>query len=566
MSMRQRKQSIVSRAKLYLILGFISLTLFFYSVSQIAYVVCEPSDLLGLVFHFPLPYWIGLALLIIGSISAFLDKELESDAVYLCLLFILGLYIFGIATLVEENARHATVYHNIADVRNVLLTGHSDMTGTPWPVEYYRTWPAVHLISASTIQVAGISLKSLVDYAPWFWLISYILITYAVGKRFGLSPNLCFALSFLAITSYWMYQSDCSQQAIGSLLYLLCFMLIVSQNPQHTVAGTILAILCLSTLIISHGLTALALVISLITLSIYRKVRGQSTPFLLLLPTLWLTWYIYQAHQAFRYGITKWWAAPWDYILRMGMHVEGIYEPPQAIPSITIAHYSQLAYIFIYGSLIAIAIIYLLIGRVKESNRQWVIPILVFLIGAGLCGLIFPTSELWQRFLILGLVGVTCIMLKTFSAHKLIVALMILCLIFILPARYATEAHNPFAQVYSTELAGSQFFGYHRALGKPWLKPWLVYRPGDSGVISFYDADIHVWPKKSSPPLTSPELLDTLNGASYVLNSEHGGASDKAVNRWMGTDDGVKAALIYDNGAFRIYMSHGGVKDIPPVE
>jgi len=74
-SILPRNLSISSRSKLYIILVLISLTLFFYSVSQIAYVICEPSDLFGLASHFTPIYWIGLALLILCSIFAFLDKE-----------------------------------------------------------------------------------------------------------------------------------------------------------------------------------------------------------------------------------------------------------------------------------------------------------------------------------------------------------------------------------------------------------------------------------------------------------------------------------------------------------
>ena len=76
----QRRLLLPSRLKLYLIIAFASLIPFFYSVAQIAYVISEPSDLLGLASHFTVAYWIGLALILISSILVFLDKELKKDA------------------------------------------------------------------------------------------------------------------------------------------------------------------------------------------------------------------------------------------------------------------------------------------------------------------------------------------------------------------------------------------------------------------------------------------------------------------------------------------------------
>ena len=556
------------RSKAYWIAGFLSLMLFFLAVSEIAYVVTESADFLGLVSHLPAPYWAGFGLLVVCAALVFLDEEPKSDALHLFLLVLLGLYIFGIATLVEENARHATVYHNISDVRNVLATGHSDINA-PWAMEYYRMWPAVHFVSASTLLIAGIDLEPLVQYAPWFWLACYISFTYAVGKRLGLPQKTCFALSFLALSSYWMLQSDASQQAIAGLLFLLLFALMVKPVPQYSAAETIIIVLLFSALVIMHGLTALTVLPVLVGVTLYRWVRHQTVRFVPLLPMIWMLWYIYQATTVVRFGKRYWLAAPWDYILRMGMNVEGIYQPPvSGISAVTsvLTHYSQIGYALLFGAVSIAAIIYLLRGKVESGNRQWAIVILTWLIAAVFVGFIFPTKELWARFLILGLVPVICFIVKVLPSPRLMVALGVVCLILILPARYGTEATNPFAQVHSTELAGSRFVGYYRAPGKPWLKPWIVHRSGDVGVLHFYDADIHVWVKRAAPSPEAAGFDEVLNGASYVINSKYGGASDLVIARWMETEGGQSAALLYDNGAYRVYMSHGGLEDVPLVE
>lgn len=548
MSILQRNLPIASRSKLYLIIGFISLILLFYSALQIAYVIVEPSDLLGLASHFTVSYWIGLALIVLSSILAFLDKELKNNAIFIFILVVLGLYLFGIGTLVEENVRHPTIYTNLVNVRNLLATGHTEITGTIG-LRAYGIWPGVQFTYASLLQVTDITLKELISFMPYFWLISFILITYAIGRRLELSQNMCFLLSFLAVSSYWMYQSDASQQAVAVLLYLLCFMLLVKPNPHSTVAEIILVILCFAALITAHGMTSLTLVTALIVLSVYRYVRHKATPFVFLFPTLWLTWFMYQAYTAFRMGIERWWAAPWDYLLRMGIRIEGLYEQVNTAAPVVIQKYSMLAYILLYGIFIAGAIYLLIRGRVKQDNSRWVLALLMWLIGVALIGFIYPSREIHIRFFMFGLVPVIGIILKVFSSRRLLIPLMLICMLLFLPARYGLEAY--WGQVPSSELAGTRFFGSYRGS----VYPWYYYREGDIGVLAFYHPDVimHWWYRgRGSYP--TPDGLDE---ASYVLSGRRSaqGAEADIVSRWVQIGGADEAALIYNNGNFKIYKN-----------
>lgn len=560
MSILQRNLSTASRSKLYLILGFASLILLFYSVSQIAYVIVEPSDLLGLASHFTVAYWIGLALLLLCSIFTFLDKGLKSNAIFIFILVILGLYLFGIASLVQENVRHPTIYCNLVNVRNILATGHTEITGLD-ALTVYATWPAAQFTYASILQVTDISLKELMGFMPYFWLICFILITYAIGRRLELSQNMCFLLSFLALSSYWVHQSDASQQAVAILLYLLCFMLLVKPNPRYTVAETILVILCFAALILTHGMTSLTLVAALVVLSIYRYVRHEATPFLLLFPTLLLTWFMYQAYTAFELGVQRWWAAPWDYILRMGMRVEGLYEQTYTMAPVVIQKYSSLAYIFIYGIFIAGAIYLLIRGRVKQDNRRWVLALLMWLIGLAMIGFIYPGREMYVRLFIFGLVPVIGVILKVFSTRRLLIPLMLICMLLILPARYGLEAF--WGQMPSSELAGTRFFGtyYDVSSYSGPGEPWVYYREGDIGALAFYNPDLRsspIWNPRGRASYPTP---DHINKAPYkpyyVLGGRRGaqGAEADIVRGWVQSGGADEAALIYNNGNFKIYKA-----------
>lgn len=570
MNIWQRNLSTASRSKLYLIVASVSLILFFYSVRQIGYVIVEPSDLFGLVSHLTLSYWIGLALLLACSVFTFLDKESKSDVVYLSLLFVLGLYLFGIASLIQENVRHPELYGHLGQVRTLLATGHIEIAEAT-NIESYRAWPAVYFLYAPILQVTGISLESWIHYTPWFWLICFIFITYAIGKRFELSPNLCFLLTFLAISSFWLLQSDGSQQGIAVLLYLVCLIMLAIPRPYNEVAEVIPPILCFAALILTHSLTALAVLAAVIALSIYRKARGQGTPFVFLFPVFFLTWYMYQAYQAFEQGILRWWAAPWDYILRMGMKVEGIYAPTHTFPTALITHYSQLAYVFIFGICTVATVIYLFAGKVKEDDRKWVIFTLIWLVGIGLCGFLWITRETWYRLYLFGLVPVIYVVLKVLPARKLLITLMLLCLVFLLPARYGTECYH--GQNLSSELAGMRFFSYQVDLPTG----YFFYNQGDTVLRLFYNPEILNWSHVGTAGLKQlpsgefvffesrweKPLASTLDEAKYVLTGKQGRLTEIArygeeviISIWMQTGNGEKADLIYNNGDFQIYKRY----------
>jgi len=520
-------------------------------VSQIAYVICEPSDLFGLASHLTPAYWIGLVLLVLCSIFVFLDKEVKSDAFNLFILLSLGLFLFGIATLVQENIRHPTVYTNLADVRTLLARGHIDIAG-PHALSYYRTWPGAHFLHASTLQVTGLDFKDWLRFAPFIWVIAFTLLTYAIGKHLALPRNSCFLLSFLALSSYWMFQSDLTQQGIAVLLLLPCFVLLATPDPRQMAAVKILAVLCFAALVMTHGLTSLGLLLAVVVFSIYRKGRGETVPLALLFSVIWLAWYAYQATTALSLGVKRWLSAPWDYIFRMGTNVEGLYAPTHTGASALITQYSQLAYIFIFGILAIAAVVYLFRGRIEPEKRPWLIVLIVWVAGLAISGLIYPNREMYTRLYILGLVPVLGIILLAFSNRKLLVPLILLCTLLFLPARYGLE--GAYGQTFSSELAGTKFFVQHSVQ----MEPWFFYRAGDQGVLPFYNPEVKIWPTRW---FAADMPIEALDEASYVLASGHGGLRYEVIDRWMQSVRGERASLVYVNNDFIIYESRLTVRE-----
>jgi hypothetical protein len=535
------------RLKVYLILAFISLILLFYSIWQIKPVIVEPTALLGLASYLTPAYWIGLALILLCSILAFLDRKLKSDALFLFILVVLGLFLFGITVFSQEYPRGFGSYYPSAEAKNVIETGYIDV-GAPHPS--YNSWPATQLTAASILQVTGIDLLPFIQYFPLFWVLCFILTTYSIGKRLKLPSNLPFLLSFFALSSYWLLWSNYTPQSVAILLYLLCFMFIIF--PRDTFAERVLAILTFGALLLWHALAPLAVLLGLLAVSLYRR----ETKFIALLFVLFGAWYVFQAFSIFEMGVTGWWSDPLLHIFEMTQQVErvGVAAPPGRF----ILRYSQLFYPAVYFIIIMAAIVLLLRRRVNKEHRQLIISCLFW--GAAIFGLVLIPAvpgmvDIIARLYLYGLGAAVCIMLLILRNRKLLVTLMILFVALHMPAHYGVEA--AWAQVPATELKGARFFALQVKPQEPYF-----YDDGNGlNMVYFYDPDLINVPYFMRWHFADPEKVDptVLNKATYIVIGRLG--SDRMVwaygedplRDWLQTEGRKELNLLYNNGGYQIY-------------
>ncbi len=111
-------------------------------------------------------------------------------------------------------------------VRELLATHHLDLERSPHIISYY-SWPAIHFMSASLLEITGIDFLQIVRYTPlFFWPPCFVLITYGIGKRLKLAPNRCFLLSLLALSSWILsYSGFYYPRFVAMILLLLVLML-----------------------------------------------------------------------------------------------------------------------------------------------------------------------------------------------------------------------------------------------------------------------------------------------------------------------------------------------------
>lgn len=101
--------------KIYYILATISIILFFYSAVKTRYLIVDINDFLGIFAHLPLEFWCGYILILFISLLVYTNTEIKNDRIFLFVLCILGLYLFGLGIFFEENTRMPVAYYPVAE-------------------------------------------------------------------------------------------------------------------------------------------------------------------------------------------------------------------------------------------------------------------------------------------------------------------------------------------------------------------------------------------------------------------------------------------------------------------
>jgi len=535
--------SIGSRQKIYLILVFVSLTLLFYSIRQIEYGF-EGINILGLISVLSPYYWMGLALVLLTSISAFLDRELKRDIIFIIILMALVFFLFATRQFVAENALNYDAYYPASEVNNLLAAGHLDLSNPPSIATYYD-WPAIHFISAALLEVTGASLMFIIKYTPFIWLFFFIFIIYGTGKRLKIEARQCFLLSFLAISSWQVgYAGYYHSRVPALMLFLLLFMLLIA--PRRTVAETIAVTLMFATLVMSHGLTCLAVLPALILLAIYRREPG----FVLLFIVIFGAWYMYQATTAFETGVQAF-ATPLLNIFKVTSMER--YDLPTS-PQWLISRYAVWIYAAVNAALLIGSAVLLLRGRIKGEHRKQVIAIFGWMVGVASL-IFFGHGDVLPRtyfYLVVPISGI--IVLSNFS-RKLMIPVMCLFVPLFLLVNYAGLPN--WERVTNAQLKGTEFFALE-------VKSQERYFYGAGGqLVLYHDPTLVTVPRYDPVYLPVwPGNLAALDGLRYIIMDRQASSritlcrGDNPYAAWPQTEAGQRADLLYNNGDFQIYENH----------
>ena len=556
-------------SKIYLIISLISLVLLFYSIWEIKYVVVDVKDFLGLISHLSLAYWIGYVLMVLFSIRLYLDKRIKNDIIYLIYLIVIGLFLFGVPIFAEENARFPWSYYPAGEVKTVLETKYVD-TKSNYPLITYRSWPATHFISSAILYFTDIKIETLLKYVPLFWVLSVILIIFSIGKRLKLLSNQSFLASFLFLASFFSPHYYYSPVSFAYLLYLLLFMFIVaystinlkassaeSQKDENInfikgkISTTILISLIFISLVITHILTAIAVISSFIFSSLFiRTLHNKRIKFIMFFLILFIAWYVFFAPIMFENGVKE--------LLRVVTQLDalnifktGKYSVPFAANTTRwVVHYSRFFFIVVYAIAMMVASAFYINGRIKREKIESTKICFFWLFGIlALFGLKYG-GEIDDRIYLFSLVPMVFIMAFTFD-RKILAIMAILLVILHMPAHYGTES---FDLVRTTELNGAKFFAANSVFDnrETYFSMWDTF-------INYYDPEKVKTFWNTLFVVEKPDQ-SKIDNSTYIINSD--GSHNflfysfgfDPLKEWILLNQG-KLSLFYDNGHYQIYKN-----------
>lgn len=539
-----------SRQKIYLILALTSLTLSFYSIWLIRPVIVELNDFLGLTSHLPITYWFGLGLITLCSILVYLDKELNNKLVYLYILIILGLILFGVGVFSYATVKNPASYYPAGEVKNVLLTNHID-TLSDVPLVSYRSWPAFHLLSATILYVTNIDFICLIKYMPLFWLLLFILIIFSIGKKINISLNQSFLLSFLSLSSFWVSQLYYSPQAFAFLLYLIMFSLSITSIANNKVNRTeiFLFLLFFTVIVISHLLTTITVLLSIIFFFNYRLFKEKKNRLMLILfLIIFISWYIYLSTQVLKIGIPE--------FIKQVITIESYSIAQMKVnPTSQTEFFSkqfQFTYVLIYIALLATSF-FLYFSKIENIKTIYLKRIYFWLAGVAFISIIAYGKETYERMYMFSLIPLVCIIIMSFvnikSGNKLLISLMVIFMILFIPAQSGNDSISTSSQ---TELKGAEFFSLRI---KPLDHYFDSYSYKFDKFLFYFNPDIiqirHITFYKTH----DNSLIDDLK---YVLNSRDTNINYvfsfnfNPLQEWLDNNE-KEVNLLYDNGYFDIY-------------
>ncbi|MDO8725004.1 MAG: hypothetical protein Q7J35_02925 [Candidatus Methanoperedens sp.] len=541
--------------KIYVIFSLISLIFLFYSIWKIRPVVVDVKDFLGLASHLSLEYWIGYILAVFFSIKLYLDKKIKKDIIYILYLIVIGLYLFGVPIFAEDNARFPWSYYPAGEVKTVMETKYVNLS-SQYPVMTYRSWPALHLISASILYLTDIKIENVLKYFPLFWVFSVILITFSIGKRLRLLSNQSFLASFLILASFWGPLYYYGPVSIAYLLYLLLFMFIVAfskiipNNYLAEVHRAILISLTFITLIITHILTPIMIISSFIfSSSFIQSLHKKRTIFIIFFIILFTSWYLYLAQFMFETGVKE--------VIKQvsqpdifGLFKTGKYSSVEIITfsSHWIVRYSRLFYIGVYAIAMIVASTFYITGRIKKDNKELTKICFFWLIGIFILFVIKYGAEIDERIYLFSLVPMGYIITFTFD-RKILTVLAILLILPHIPAHYGTESSD---LIRTTELNGAKFFAektiFH--IGESYFSMWDTFIDYyDPEKVKIYGRTLSIIEKPDPTKIDNSTYIINSNGSYNFLFYTFG---FDPLKEWIQFNQG-KINQFYDNGFYQIF-------------
>lgn len=194
----------------------------------------------------------------------------DSKTINIMLIALYVLYTFGTPSIIYSLPRFHDVYGVIQNINFIVVNKHSPLTGDfTYPGSYPGSlflWASVHLVSS-------VPLIDIAKYYPIFLTFLLLLFIFIYCYTVLTKKYLSILGSISVLGLYWVQEYHFSPQSTALLIYSLALYSILGIIiNKHSYKLLIIFILCSISLIISHALTPLYLLLNILAIVVGAKV------------------------------------------------------------------------------------------------------------------------------------------------------------------------------------------------------------------------------------------------------------------------------------------------------
>ncbi|MEM1582881.1 MAG: hypothetical protein QXX94_07085 [Candidatus Bathyarchaeia archaeon] len=442
---------------------FLWLTIFllgaiwFLTVISTSLYSIEPEDL-GLVSKLPPYFWVGLALL---CVVFYVGRDSKK---YLSIAFVFViLYLFAAPTLIKEPVWLSNSFYPFAE--SILINNFSHLfIRSGAPLFSYIRWPLFIYFSSALTLATGIPDILLLKFFPLLTISLFGLLILSILKEEMDFHHAVFGAAWF-LSSFWLRQQYFGPQSLAYIFFLLLF-LVISRGFLNNDDGVgkrrfvLLLAYLFTAIILTHALTAIMSLISLIALYLSQRLITKSntisTEVFLLILTIFL-------------------ASALFFLGTFSLIVNKVYSSLSAITGLSIyrepsriigSSANQLNYlsswsIVILNVLAALPSLLILLKRIlfREELKKEEFGIfsasLLCLFGVFALTMKYGHHEAYQRAFMFGLLPLTYLSIKSLRRKpKILVGFLSIIIFLNIPAQYGSDSFRIAAD---SHLAGAKF-------------------------------------------------------------------------------------------------------------
>ncbi len=300
---------------------------------------------LGLIYSFNIFYYFGITLLIIGFGFSLIPQKIPKGLAFFYLVMFL-VYLWLVPFLVKMCPTR-TSYTCYGFVDLILRTGFFDPT-----IAFYHNWPGFSIFFSALFMLTKINtIDFVLGLTPFVsTLLCVIVIYHFFNYFFNNNTRFIFSACVIFIFSNYVGQDFFSPQGFAFLIYVISISLLFRLNiRKYTLDKTktvFLFFILFGTLIISHLLTSLFCILSVIIFEIFskNKLRKYSTTLISII--LVGAWTIYGAFEYFQAHIVSFLKEAFTFNLSFEQNVAHVGSGGDQITDIIVILFTVLLYLF----------------------------------------------------------------------------------------------------------------------------------------------------------------------------------------------------------------------------